>query len=93
MIKKSTANDYNSFDVFSEADEPERFLGRTTWPWYHKAMEPSVEDAANMHARKGTFGKQELWQQAAGSVNQPETIDTSRFMNVDHVALCDLGNA
>lgn len=56
-------------------------------------MEPSTDDDAITDTCNVVLEKLEHEQQAVYCVNEPETINSGRLMNVGHASLCDLVKA
>lgn len=80
----------NPFDAVLKIKESKQLLGRNAHMSCHKSVEPFTDDAASMEAWTAAFEKLERQDQVSASMNQPETIGTSRFINVGKAALWDI---
>lgn len=87
MSKSTLATHSIPFNVVPQVDRPERLLGRTAQPLHHTEMEPSEDDSATMDACNVVFEYPKLQRQAVGSVDQPDTTDPRRSINVYQATL------
>lgn len=87
MSRNTPPTRSNLLEVFSQFDRSEPLVSRTMQPSYLRALRPSTDDAATMDTCNTVPDEPEPQQQATDSVNQPESIDSSSYMNVNQAAL------
>lgn len=83
----------NPFDVDIYTEEPELLLCRNDQESCGTAIEPAVDDITTMKTLEVGHEKQNPQDKVADSVNRPETVGASCFMDVDLVIFRNIVNA
>lgn len=92
MSEKSSVTHSNRSNLVARVGEPESLIGRIKRTSYQTTMESLADDAAIMDTLKTAREEPESQGQADGCRNQPETIESTRFKNIDQAVLRDLVN-
>lgn len=92
MSRNTPSTGSSIFDVLLQVENLECILSPTAQPSHQTTVEPSADNAATMDARKAAFKVPESQHQAAGSVKQPDNIDSSRSLNGEHATPLELFN-